>query len=238
MKSDEPHRLSKFALMIAGARHDQSSEAKQAKKLELFRSRDGNVFADVYESAIRKTWPVKSRQFSHLLARRYFEVENKIATPSQAIINQIEAQAQVHTPEREVSHRVGKFGDRLYLDLADESWSAVEIDALGLMRMMTGLLSVKSPGRVLYSRYRHLAMRCLTKSARGLKTDSSESGGLRSRLRRYRSTRRSTTPAVVDLRYKRGGLRLRENGGFGRLSYFIEPAAVAYQTLANAKWRG
>ena len=25
MKSDEPHRLSKFALMIAGARHDQSS---------------------------------------------------------------------------------------------------------------------------------------------------------------------------------------------------------------------
>ena len=78
MKRDEPHRLSKFALMIAGARHDQSSEAKQAKKLELFRSRDGNVFADVYESAIRKTWPVKSRQFSHLLARRYFEVENKI----------------------------------------------------------------------------------------------------------------------------------------------------------------
>jgi hypothetical protein len=43
---------------------------------------------------------------------------------------------------------------------------------------------------------------------------------------------------VVDLRYERGGLRLRENGGFGRLSYFIEPAAVAYQTLANAKWRG
>jgi hypothetical protein len=133
MKSDEAHRLSKFALTIIGANHDQSSEAEQAKKLELFRSRDGSVFADIYDSAIRKTWPVRSRQFSHLLARKYFEVENKIATLSQlkAAINQIEAQAQIDSPEREVFRRVGKFGARLYLDLADEKWSAIEIDASG-----------------------------------------------------------------------------------------------------------
>ena len=87
------------------------------------------------------------------------------------------------------------------------------------------------------SRYRHPRY-ARSDQKRARPKDSSESGGLRSRLKRYRSTRRSTTPAVVDLRYERGGLRLRENGGFGRLSYFIEPAAVAYQTLANAKWRG
>ena len=133
MKSDEAHRLSKFALTITGADHDQSSEAEQAKKLEFFRLRDGSVFADVYEGAIRKTWAVRSNTFSQWLARKYFEVENKIATPSQlkAAINQIEAQAQVDSPEREVFRRVGKFGDRLYLDLADEVWTAIEIDESG-----------------------------------------------------------------------------------------------------------
>jgi hypothetical protein len=133
MTSDEAHRLSKFALMIAGADHDQSSEAERAKKLEFFRSSDGSVFADVYEGAIRKTWPVRSKTFSQWLARKYFEIENGIATPGQlkTTINQIEAEAQIGFPERQVFCRVGEFEDRRYLDLADENWSAIEIDASG-----------------------------------------------------------------------------------------------------------
>ena len=121
MKSDEAHRLSRFALTITGAHNEQSSEGEPGKRIELFRSRDGNVFGDVYEGAIRQTWPVQSKPFSHWLARAYFEVKSEIATPSQlkAAINQIEAQAQV-SPEREVFRRVGKFRDRLYIDLADE----------------------------------------------------------------------------------------------------------------------
>src|ERR1700730_7885303 len=111
MKTQETHRLTEFALKIAGTDHDQSSEAEQAKKLELFRSRDGSVFADVYESAIRKTWPVPSRTFSRWLALKYFERENTMATQAQlrAVISQIEAHAQFGFPVREVFHRVGRF---------------------------------------------------------------------------------------------------------------------------------
>ena len=132
MKSDEAHRQSKFALTITGAHDEQSSKREPGKRIELFRSRDGNVFADVYEGAIRKTWPVQSKQFSQWLAREYLETLKRIAAPAQlrAAINQIEAQAQVSL-EREVFRRVGKFGDRLYLDLADEKWRAIEIDASG-----------------------------------------------------------------------------------------------------------
>ena len=72
---------------------------------------------------------------------------------------------------------------------------------------MTGLLSVRSPGRALYSRYRHPRYARSDQKRAGPK-DSSESGGLRSRLRRYRSTRRSTTPVRwrLTLRALRRGM--------------------------------
>ena len=133
MSTSNAGRLVKFALTITGAHNEQSSEREHGKQIELFRSRDGKVFADVYEGAIRKTWPVQSKQFSQWLAREYLETTKRIAAPGQlrAAINQIEAQAQVDGPEREVFRRVGKCGDRLYLDLVDEAWSAIEIDASG-----------------------------------------------------------------------------------------------------------
>ena len=133
MTTSDTNRLAKFALTITGADHDQSSEAQRAKELELFRSHSGSVFADVYQGAIRKTWPVKSKQFSQWLARKYFEIANRIATPAQlrAAINLVEARAQVDVAEREVFQRVGAFGGRRYLDLADDTWSAIEIDASG-----------------------------------------------------------------------------------------------------------
>jgi hypothetical protein len=89
------------------------------------------------------------------------------------------------------------------------------------------------------SRYRHPRY-ARSDQKRARPKDSSESGGLRSKPSQALSEHAPLdhSSAAVDLRYERGGLRLRENGGFGRLSYFIEPAAVAYQTLANAKWRG
>lgn len=125
--------MTKFALTITGADHDQSSRTEHAERIEVFRSRDGHVFADIYDAAIRQTWPVQSKPFSQWLARTHFEIKKRIATPGQlkATISQIEAQAQLDSPEHEVSRRVGEFGKRRYLDLADDTWGAVEIDASG-----------------------------------------------------------------------------------------------------------
>lgn len=43
----------------------------------------------------------------------------------------IEAKAHFDAPERQVHIRVGRLDGRLYLDLGDETWRAVEIDAAG-----------------------------------------------------------------------------------------------------------
>jgi hypothetical protein len=49
----------------------------------------------------------------------------------QSALNVMEAKAQFDAPEREVFVRVGGANGRLYLDLADQTWRAVEIDATG-----------------------------------------------------------------------------------------------------------
>src|SRR5262249_7594272 len=49
----------------------------------------------------------------------------------QSAVNVLEAKANFDGPERPVYLRVGELSGRLYLDLGDETWRAVEIDATG-----------------------------------------------------------------------------------------------------------
>jgi hypothetical protein len=49
----------------------------------------------------------------------------------QSALNVIEAKAQFDAPERHVYIRVGGLDGRLYLDLGDKTWCAIEIDATG-----------------------------------------------------------------------------------------------------------
>ena len=132
MEADDTYRLIELELAPPGA-DDESSETENATRIELFRSREGEVFADIYDGGIRQTWPVRSKTFSWGLARRYFETTNKVAVPGRlkTAINQIEAEVQAKYPEREVFRRVGKCDGRVYLDLTNEKWEAVEIDASG-----------------------------------------------------------------------------------------------------------
>jgi hypothetical protein len=62
-------------------------------------------------------------------------VEARAASPFSSAVRQalnvIEAKAQFPAPERTVHIRVAGLGDRLYLDLCDDTWRAVEIDAAG-----------------------------------------------------------------------------------------------------------
>ena len=98
---------------------------------ELFHSSDGTAFADVMINEHRETWPVRTKGFRRWLARQFFE-ETGGAPSSEALqsaLNVIEAKAHFDGPERPVFIRVGGLDGRLYLDLGDEAWRAVEIDA-------------------------------------------------------------------------------------------------------------
>src|SRR5499425_2387605 len=104
-----------------------------AHSADLFRSPDGIGFADLDINGHRETWPIRSKGFRRWLARRFYDTTQG-APSSEALasaLNVIEAKAHFDAPEREIYVRVGGLDGRLYLDLGDETWRAVEIDVTG-----------------------------------------------------------------------------------------------------------
>jgi len=100
---------------------------------ELFHAPDGTAFADLTIKDHRETWPVRTKGFRRWLARQFFEQTGGAPSSEalQAALNVIEAKAHFDGPERTVFIRVGGHEGRLYLDLGDDAWRAVEIDASG-----------------------------------------------------------------------------------------------------------
>jgi hypothetical protein len=95
-----------------------------AQTAELFHAADGMGFADLDISGHREIWRIRSKGFRRWLARCFFE-ETGGAPSSEALqsaLNVIEVKAHFDAPERD---------GKLYLDLGDEKWRAVEIDITG-----------------------------------------------------------------------------------------------------------
>lgn len=99
----------------------------------MFHAPDGTGFADLDINRHRETWPIRSKGFRRWLTRCFFEQEAG-APSSEALksaLNLIEAKTHFDAPERHVHIRVGELEGKLYLDLGDEAWRAVEIDSAG-----------------------------------------------------------------------------------------------------------
>jgi phage/plasmid primase-like uncharacterized protein len=104
-----------------------------AEKLELFHTKDGEAYADIVIDGRRETWPVHSRGFRRWIKRQFFN-ETRSSPSSEALqgaISTIEAMADADGPQRDVFVRVALFGGKVYLDLTDDKWRAVEIGADG-----------------------------------------------------------------------------------------------------------
>ena len=104
-----------------------------ASTAELFRTPEGTGFADLEINAHRETWPIRSKGFRRWLARHFFEATQGAPSSEalQSALNVIEAKAHFEAPERTVHIRVSELDGRLYLDLGDATWRAVEIDTTG-----------------------------------------------------------------------------------------------------------
>ena len=125
---------------------------------ELFHTGSGVAFADFITEGHRETWPIRSKRFRTWLRRCYYQATG--SAPSAAAIRSaldlLEARAQFDALERAVHIRVAEHAGRLYLDLADELWRAVEIrpdcwQVLGSppvrYRRSAGMLPLPVPGR-------------------------------------------------------------------------------------------
>ncbi|MEO1959791.1 MAG: hypothetical protein ABGW82_02235 [Paracoccus sp. (in: a-proteobacteria)] len=100
---------------------------------DLFHSADGTALADILINEHRETWPVRTKGFRRWLARQFYEQTGGAPSSEalQSALNVVEAKAHFDGPKRPVFIRVGGLDGRLYLDLGDEAWRAVEINATG-----------------------------------------------------------------------------------------------------------
>jgi hypothetical protein len=100
---------------------------------DLFHEADGTGYADLQVNGHRETRAIRNKGFKRWLAQRFFEETGGAASSDalQSALNVIEAKAHFDGPERPVFIRIGWHENKLYLDLGDETWRAVEIDANG-----------------------------------------------------------------------------------------------------------
>jgi hypothetical protein len=129
-----------------------------ARAEELFHAPDGTAYATIPVGDHLETWPIRSKGFRRWLAREFF-TKTSSAPNSDAIqsaLNVIEARAHFDGAQRPVHIRVGAHDGRLYLDLADTKWRAVEITSTGWQiidnppirfRRAAGMLPLPEPVR-------------------------------------------------------------------------------------------
>ena len=101
--------------------------------VELWHDAGRTAYASFTVGDHREHWPVRSRDFRMWLSGRFYE-ETGGAIGGQALedgIRILEARAVNDGPEYEPFIRVGRHGDKLFLDLCDARWRAVEITATG-----------------------------------------------------------------------------------------------------------
>jgi hypothetical protein len=104
-----------------------------AEETELIHNADGDGFAVMMVDGHKETWLLRAKGFKRWLQRQFFERYQK-APGSQAVhdaLGVIEGKALYDGPERRIFVRIGEKDGKIYLDLADEKWRAVEIDADG-----------------------------------------------------------------------------------------------------------
>jgi DNA polymerase I-like protein with 3'-5' exonuclease and polymerase domains len=105
----------------------------QKADVQLFHANDERTFALIPSGRHRETWPLRSQRFRSWLSRLFYQAKHK--TPgSQALadaLNVLEGLALHDGPASPTHLRVAGVDGKIYLDLADAEWRAVEIDASG-----------------------------------------------------------------------------------------------------------
>jgi putative DNA primase/helicase len=101
--------------------------------VELWHDANRTAFATFTVSTHRENWPVRSREFRMWLSGRFYE-ETGGAIGGQALedgIRILEARAVNDGPLYECFIRIGCAGGKMYVDIGDSTWRAVEIATTG-----------------------------------------------------------------------------------------------------------
>jgi hypothetical protein len=95
----------------------------------FFHTATGTAFIDMEIDGHRETWPVRGKLLRSWLRHRHYEQTGEALSGEsiRSVLDLLEARAQFDSPERSVHVRSAEHEGRIYLDLADKEWRAVEI---------------------------------------------------------------------------------------------------------------
>lgn len=112
---------------------DRETAARIASGVGLWRSADGVPFASIEINGHTENVPIRSRRFKAWLTLEFRAAKGKAPSTDALSIAQTEAEARAELDGDafEVFTRVGHADGRVYVDLCDEAWRAVEIDSEG-----------------------------------------------------------------------------------------------------------
>ncbi len=103
-----------------------------AQSVALFHTPDGSGYADLDINGHRETWPIRAKGFRWPARALLRGDRRRTKFRGHSIgAERDRATRYFDAPDREVHIRVGGLDGRLYLDLGDEAWRAIEIDATG-----------------------------------------------------------------------------------------------------------
>jgi len=140
-----------------------SRKAAQAQTLiaiaeagDLFHTPAGEGYASVPNDGHTETWPMRSRGFTGWLRRAFYMAHGKPPN-AQAMTDALEfleARGQFDGDEYPVFLRVGEHNGRIYVDLVNDDWQAVEVSREGWrvvaeppvrFRRARGMLAIPHP---------------------------------------------------------------------------------------------
>lgn len=135
---------------------DEGGKPSQATRLvalaaataDLFHTDDGTAFASLEVDGHRETWPLRSKRFRAWLARAHYMQEGHTpgAQALQDALGVLEGEAVFAGAEEPVALRVADHEGRIYLDLADESWTRVAVDGAGWRLEAAAEVHMRRPG--------------------------------------------------------------------------------------------
>ena len=127
-----------------------------AGDLALWHTPDMEAFASVSLENRQVNWLLASKEFKRWLNSRYFQEQGKVpgAQAAQDALSVLEGQSLFEGPEHRVSVRLAGHDGKIYLDLTNENWEAVEITKQGWrlvaeptpqFRRSKGMLAIPAP---------------------------------------------------------------------------------------------
>ncbi|TAH33667.1 MAG: hypothetical protein EYC62_06450 [Alphaproteobacteria bacterium] len=101
--------------------------------MTLFHDPDNTGYAEIQIDGHTEIWPIRSSKFKEFLAKKYYELCQGAPSSeaSNSAINVIHANAVFGGEKKDVYLRVANFEEKIFFDLCNAEWQAVEISRDG-----------------------------------------------------------------------------------------------------------